>query len=174
MKNLVALLTAMTLPFALTTRMEALEAYTKGQDEQSEIQAKALGEDPPFPKKKGHKPAQGQTAPANSKPAQTNSSSGQTEETNAKQAPSNEQASATTSNAGTEPNTPAYAGTEPNTPADAGQPADTASCCTYEDVRSNTYAMPAFAIGSIAVIAIIAVSVQNANSGHPKHHSSHH
>lgn len=41
-----------------------------------------------------------------------------------------------------------------------------AACNAYEDVRSVSYAMPAFAIGTIAIVAIIAVAVQNANSGH--------
>ncbi len=41
----------------------------------------------------------------------------------------------------------------------------------FEEARFNTYAIPAFALGTIAVVAIIAVAVQNANSGHGHGHS---
>jgi hypothetical protein len=89
MKSLITLLTAISIPFALTNRVDALEAYTTDLGEQSAIQA---------PAEVAAKSAENGTG--------------------------------------------------------------------YEDARSASYAIPAFAIGTIAIVGIIAVAVQNANSGH--------
>lgn len=56
-----------------------------------------------------------------------------------------------------------------NTQLNAAQYCADVAGCGYEECRSSPCLTPAIALGAIALVAIIAVAVQNSGKGHSSH-----